>query len=113
MMRAKLRLERVLIGADKSESLTFSAVAANEYPESGDDENNTYAKFTPVASLVMLVNNPALHGKFKAGQEFYADFKLVEAKAEKPVESGEPKAGTEPPEDDGDEELVVGGGEEE
>jgi hypothetical protein len=79
MMRAKMRV--AAIGTHEGivqEDLTFTAVSKNEaYPEDGSDENNTFAKFTPMAELKMTVNNPALIGKFTVGQEFYVDFTPV------------------------------------
>lgn len=78
MMRAKLRVAEVESHAPHYENLTFVAVAkSGAYPEDGSDENNTFAKWTPSARLTMTVNNPALHGKFKVGQEVYVDFTPV------------------------------------
>ena len=74
-MRAKMRVSNAYTNSDGSQSLTFSAVAKNEgYPADGSDENNTFARFTPSATVSMLVQNPALAGKFEIGQEFYVDF---------------------------------------
>lgn len=50
---------------------------SDSYPEDGSDENNTFAKFTPDATLRMNIQNPALHGKFEVDQEFYLDFTPV------------------------------------
>jgi hypothetical protein len=44
------------------------------YPEDGSDENNTFARFTPTASLSMSVTNPALIGEFAVDEEYYLDF---------------------------------------
>lgn len=80
-MRAKMKVDNVEVfgeGNSRTEQLTFSAVCKSEpYGEDGSDENNSYARWTPSASLNMSVNNPALHGKFKPGQEFYVDFTAV------------------------------------
>lgn len=84
-MRAKLQVglvqehfygEKDIEGkATKSqETLTMHAVAASKYPEDGSDENNTYAKWSPGASLVINIANPNLWGKFKVGDEYYVDF---------------------------------------
>ena len=77
-MRAKLRLHHVdQLGhayEPKSETLHFHAVAASRYPEDGSDENNTFARFSPSASMSLTVANPALLGKLKAGEEYYVDF---------------------------------------
>lgn len=75
MMRAKMRVNAVLSG-DGYETLEFSAVAKSDapYPADGSDENNSFARWTPSAQLKMTVQNPALFGKFKAGDTFYVDF---------------------------------------
>ena len=57
-----------------SETLKFHAVCAPKYDESGMDEDNTFAKFSPSADLTINIANPALFGKFKAGDRFYVDF---------------------------------------
>lgn len=76
-MRAKLKLDTVLIH-EHGEDLTFSAVCASTYPPDGSDENNTYARFTPTASLTISVRNPELFGKFKPGDKYYVDFTKAE-----------------------------------
>ena len=56
------------------ETLQMHAVAAPKYDASGLDEDNTYAKMSPGASLNINIANPALWGKFKVGDRFYVDF---------------------------------------
>jgi len=75
-MRAKMVINSVKTFKDfDQEELILSAVCKNEpYDEIGSDENNTYALFTPMAEMSMVVNNPNLLGKFKEGQAFYIDF---------------------------------------
>lgn len=74
-MRAKLRLHHIdKANAPNSETLYFHAVAASSYPQDGSDENNSYAKYSPSASLQLQVANPALVGQFEAGKEYYLDF---------------------------------------
>ena len=75
-MRAKFQIESVTRYAT-SEVLKLKAVCANGYPADGSDENNTFAKFTPNASLDMMVTNPELRGKFEPGQTYYVDFTPV------------------------------------
>jgi hypothetical protein len=73
-MRAKFRISAVT-QLEGAEVLKMSAVAkSGQYPEDGSDEDNTYAKFSPSASLEITIANPALHGKFHAGEKFYVDF---------------------------------------
>ncbi len=56
----------------------------------GSDENKSFSQSTPCASLAISIDNPAAHGFFKEGQEYFADFS--EAKPEvAPV--SEPTAG--------------------
>ena len=95
MMRAKMQVSSVTPSGD-AEVLTMSAVARNAaYPEDGSDENNTYAKFTPSASVEMTINNPELKGKFTVGQEFYVDFTEVSKAGEEAGESEESSEGAE------------------
>jgi hypothetical protein len=79
MMRAKLAVVGVRKNADESEILNFCGVSkCDGYPGDGSDENNSFAKFSPCVSLEITIQNPALSGKFTAGQQFYVDFTLVE-----------------------------------
>jgi hypothetical protein len=72
-MRAKLKINRIeQFGS--SETLHFNAVCAKAYPADGSDEDNTFAKFTPSATLAINITNPALIGQFKAGEVFHVDF---------------------------------------
>lgn len=78
-MRAKMRIADVIKHESGDETLVMTAVAKNEaYPEDGSDENNTYAKYTPSADLSMYIANPALHGMFNIGDEYYLDFTKVQ-----------------------------------
>ena len=73
-MRAKVKCEAVT-AREGYEVLEFAAVCkAGSYPADGSDEDNTYAHYTPSASFKIIVANPALLGRFKAGQKFYVDF---------------------------------------
>jgi len=73
-MRAKMKVESVTV-TEYGEKLKLCAVCKSDaYPADGSDEDNTYAKFSPSASLEIQIQNPALYGKFKPGQKFYVDF---------------------------------------
>ena len=73
-MRAKMKIETVN-RREHAEDLTMTAVCRNDgYPEDGSDEDNTFAKFTPTATLTMCITNPALFGKFNPGEKYYLDF---------------------------------------
>jgi len=78
-MRAKMRINRIEKQGENYETLHLNAVARNSgYPEDGSDENNTFSKFTPVATLSISITNPALIGKFAEGEEYYLDFTKAE-----------------------------------
>jgi hypothetical protein len=73
-MRAKFRIAAIT-QLEGAEVLKMSAVSKNgQYPEDGSDEDNTYAKFSPQASLEITIANPILLGRFKAGEKYYVDF---------------------------------------
>lgn len=77
-MRAKLKLTLVS-SSENAEVLKFIAVGkSGDYPEDGSDDDNTYAKFSPQASLDITIANPNLIGKFKPGEKYYVDFSLAE-----------------------------------
>jgi len=75
-MRAKMKVTSVKL-FEKHEQLIMSPVIKSGYPESGLDEDNTYAKFTPGGEVDLVISNPGLFGKFKPGQVFYLDFTEV------------------------------------
>ena len=81
-MRAKMVLTHIekypKEGETTQETLDFRAVAAAQYPADGSDEDNTYAKFSPSASLTIAIANPALLGKFTVGEKYYVDFTPAE-----------------------------------
>lgn len=76
-MRAKMEV-RSVDASETQETLKFSAVGNYPYPEDGSDEDNTYSRYTPSASLEITIQNPALFGKFAVGDKFYLDFTKAE-----------------------------------
>ena len=55
--------------------LNMVAVCGKEpFGKEGESEDNTYSRWTPTATLVLFITNPALTDKFKVGQKFYVDF---------------------------------------
>jgi hypothetical protein len=80
-MRAKFVVSSVLV-MGTCEKVSFSGVSkSTPYPADGSDEDNTFAKFTPQADCSITIANPALLGKYKPGQKYYADFTPVEEMA--------------------------------
>lgn len=75
-MRAKLKVVSTELWTEYvGENVKFTAVGPDgSYPDDGTDENNSYARWTPSASLSMSITNPNLIGKFKIGDTFYVDF---------------------------------------
>jgi len=79
-MRAKLQVSLVQEhhygenGAKSGETLSMHAVCKNDYSTDPLDGDNTFAMYSPGASLVIQIANPALWGGFKHGDKFYVDF---------------------------------------
>lgn len=72
-MRAKLQIASIT-QHPTCETLKFHGVSAKSYPADGSDEDNTFAKFSPMVSLEITIANPALIGQFNVGEKFYVDF---------------------------------------
>lgn len=82
-MRAKVFVSSIKQNAGPdgtvySEQVTFRGVSAPKYDETGLDENNTFAKFSPAVEFNLTIANPHLIGKYERGETYYADFSLVE-----------------------------------
>lgn len=81
-MRAKVRVGSCIpyrhpeTGQTINETLQFHGVAKSDgpYPTDGSDENNTFSRYSPSVSFQIVVTNPALFGRFEAGDTFYVDF---------------------------------------
>jgi len=65
-------------GETYAENVSFYGVSKPLYDETGLDEDNTYAKYSPSIRFDITIANPALFGKFQSGQKFYVDFTEVE-----------------------------------
>jgi hypothetical protein len=82
-MRAKLCVTEAQSFGQNQQKLKLVAVPRVEgYSGEGLDEDNTFARFTPSAELVISIQNPALLGKFALGDKFYVDFTKVETPVE-------------------------------
>ena len=79
LMKAKLTVNSVTKYAS-CEVLEFIAVgkADCKYGPEGENEDNTYARYTPSANLQMTITNPELMGKFVPGQTYRVDFSLIQ-----------------------------------
>lgn len=76
-MRAKMKILSVKMH-ETSDVLELAAVGPKgPYPADGSDEDNTYAKYSPSATLNICIANPALLGKFRPGETYYVDFTPV------------------------------------
>jgi hypothetical protein len=70
-------------------TVRLRAVAKNgSYPSDGSDEDNTYAKYSPSASVEITIANPALFGKINNGEvllrRFHACRKIERAALHRP-----------------------------
>lgn len=76
-LNAEGRYDPNAVPIKSMETLTLHAVAKNGYDSTGDDEDNTFAKWSPGATMSINIANPALWGKFAVGDKFYVDFTAV------------------------------------
>ena len=80
-MRAKFQVTGVTSYPPEkptSESIIAIPVTSKPFDADGENEDNTYARYSPAGSLSLTFNNPALLGKVKAGDKFYLDFTKAE-----------------------------------
>ncbi len=83
-MRAKVYVSGIEKYSADSESIKFSAIAKKGgYPSDGSDEDNTFAKFSPMAHFNITIANPALIGQYALGEKYYVDFTPVEDETQK------------------------------
>lgn len=61
-------------GSVQQEEITFSAVTSDKEGSA----NKEWSKWTPFAQLKFQVSNPAVFGKFRPGQFYYADLTLTD-----------------------------------
>ncbi|TGP65436.1 hypothetical protein EN868_03020 [Mesorhizobium sp. M2D.F.Ca.ET.225.01.1.1] len=81
-MVAKVRITNITgcptAGPATQESLTFHFPSKDgAYPDDGSDEDQQFARFSPMGALSLTIANPALLGKFKVGDTFYLDFTKI------------------------------------
>ena len=93
LMRAKLEVRKITSYGSPSdtcspvtsEQIEFAAVCGTDpFGKDGESEDNTYARWTPTATLSMYITNPNLLGKITVGQKFYVDFTEAPADAALP-----------------------------
>lgn len=72
-MRAKMQVQSVTQYQSGNEEIKLSAVCG-QFGKDGQSEDNTFARFTPTGETRLIIANPDLYGKIKAGQKFYLDF---------------------------------------
>lgn len=72
-MRAKFKVVSVK-RTESSELLNMTPVGALSYGENGENEDNDFARYTPVGNLEICVTNPDLLGVFNPGDTYYLDF---------------------------------------
>lgn len=76
-MRAKMRVTSVTHDETQLNAveLKMHAVCGDTpFGPNGESEDNTFARFTPLASFEIYITNPDLLDAFQPGQIFYVDF---------------------------------------
>lgn len=79
---AKMKCTSVRPGT-ASELVSLDAVDADSA------ENRTFSEATPQANLSMTITNPAAHGAFQPGKEYYVRFEEAGAAAPAPAAPGD------------------------
>jgi hypothetical protein len=75
-MRAKFKVTHV-DRYEGQETLTLTAVCADQFGPEGESEDNDFARWTPYGELKMSVNNPNLLGIYNPGDKVYLNFTKV------------------------------------
>ncbi len=79
MMRAKMTVEAIERFVN-CERLRFKCVTGGKpYGPNGENEDNTFSRFTPNGMSELTVTNPELLGQFSPGDTFYVTFDRVPA----------------------------------
>ena len=74
-IRAKMKVDEV-VKRPVSETIKLGAVTSDS------EENKSFSKYTPSASLEINITNEAAFGFFEAGKEYYLDFTSAELPAQ-------------------------------
>ena len=95
-VRAKFKCQSVGVSHQgkalrKDEKGNYAKDEAGKYIEEGDvyhdvvvmspvygDANKPWSEYTPAGRLELSITNPALHGHFKPGKEYYLDITEAE-----------------------------------
>lgn len=67
-IRAKMKCHKVDTTLPENVAVTLTAVV------DGSEENKSFAKWTPAASVNISISNPAALNAFEEGKEYYVDF---------------------------------------
>lgn len=73
-MRAKMQVSQVTDFGGCFQ-IKASPVCGNKpFGSNGENEDNSFARYSPTGELTLSITNPDLFGKIKPGQKFYIDF---------------------------------------
>jgi len=77
MFRAKINVNRVIryVGSDQ---IIASPVTNTKLGPAGENEDNTFARYTPAGEITLTISNPDLVGVIQPGDQFYVDFRPIE-----------------------------------
>lgn len=80
MMVAKMVVREVIQQGEPPavETVKLAAVTAKPFDANGENEDNSFARYTPSANLEMMIANPALLGRIKVGDTFKLTFDKCE-----------------------------------
>lgn len=67
--RCKVYIETITLGQGEVQTLHIRGIEAKGVPE-----NQSFNRFSPNITGSIMIDNPALKGKFRPGQRFYLDW---------------------------------------
>lgn len=78
--RAKVTLRAIEKNSyqPSGERQKFSCVSGGKYGPNGENEDNSFARYTPDGNIELTVTNPDLVGAHELGTDFYVDFTPIE-----------------------------------
>lgn len=57
-----------------SQKVSMRPVTTSSYGDNGENEDNTFARYTPSGEIRLQITNPDLNGKINPGEVYYIDF---------------------------------------
>lgn len=73
-MRAKFMVQEVSSYVGGHQKVSMLPVQGTQYGSRGENEDNTFSRYTPSGEIRMQISNPDLIGKIQPGDVYHIDF---------------------------------------